>query len=140
MVAISYRNPSFALGLLSLLSVAACGSDKPSQSANPGTSGSSAGGNPSTAGSGTTTSGAGGITNPTGGAGGTNGSSGAAGALPGGGSAGALPGGGGGAGGSGGMAGAGMDNRPSVPDSATGSAFDAIKGALNVKYAEYMSK
>ena len=46
----------------------------------------------------------------------------------------------GGAGGMAGAAGAGMDNRPSVPDSPTGSAFDAIKGALNVKYAEFMSK
>lgn len=49
-----------------------------------------------------------------------------------GGAAGALPGSSGGSG--------GMDTRPSVPDSAKGSAFDTIKGALNVKYAEYLSK
>jgi alpha-L-fucosidase 2 len=34
----------------------------------------------------------------------------------------------------------GVDTRPSVADGPNGSAFDAIKGALNVKYPEFLSK
>lgn len=109
-----------------MLSVAACGSDKPSTSA-PGTSGN---GTDPTAGSGGSSSVNGGSAGTPSGGGNTanagegNVNGGASGALPGGGTAGS----------------GGMDTRPSVPDSATGSAFDAIKGALNVKYAEYLSK
>jgi hypothetical protein len=129
-VPLSYRYTIACSGLLGLLSVAACGSDKPSQSSNPGASGSSSSGGASGASvngsganaGGTTSTGGGGL-----GAGGIDsngGTAGAAGALPSGGSSGA----------------GGMDTRPSVPDSATGSAFDTVKGALNVKYAEYLSK
>jgi hypothetical protein len=46
-----------------------------------------------------------------------------------------------GSGGGGPVAGSGgRDTRPSVPDGPNGSAFDAIQGALNVKYPEFMSK
>lgn len=34
----------------------------------------------------------------------------------------------------------GMDTRPSLPDGPDGAAFDTIKGSLNVKYPEFMSK
>ena len=114
------------------MSVAGCGSDKPSQSATPGGSSSAiAGGGASTTGG---INGGGGAVNPNGGVANPNGGV----ANPNGGNSagvgGAVP-----SAGNGGSAG-GMDTRPSVPDSATGSAFDTIKGALNVKYAEYLSK
>jgi alpha-L-fucosidase 2 len=131
-VAIFYRYAFVGLGLLGLLSVAACGTDKSSQPVNPGASGNGAGGSAA----GNMNAGASaGTTSQNGGASNMAGGGGAAGALPGGGAGGA-----GGSGGGGGGGGAGRDPRPSVPDSATGSAFDAIFGALNVKYAEYLSK
>lgn len=118
-----------ALGciFLGILSVAACGSDQPANKSN-----GSAGSGPGSAGSAGSATAGGSMTGGGDGAGGANPNGGSPAASGNGGASSGAPG--------AGTGGGGMDTRPSVPDSAKGSAFDTVKGALNVKYAEYLSK
>ncbi len=113
---LSLRHALACLGFFGLLSAAACGSDKPSSN-NPAGSGNGSGGSSAGNGNSSGNSGQNGDGDAAVGGAGTSGAG-----------AGNLSGGG------------GMDTRPSVPNSPTGAALDTVRGKLNVRYPEFMSK